>query len=610
MNTLCRYLQCFLRQPWLCAAWLFLASSFSVMAAAVDLEKAAQDPQWLLLVHDYNGSAQIRDSSFLLSAADYSPLRELTATLDLFRLSPAAAFCRFPARLMWAQQRGLISLVPEHTQPCAKLDQYLQSVPFQSLDLVFATEVLSSTTSMMGHVFLKAEGMDNQGFIQASTLAYFTRIRTLNPLVLMYENTLGGMEGYFVVRNFQVDAKFYRDKEQRTIWQYRLAADDFQLQLLQYHIFELKDAKIDYYFQAFNCATLTLEIIALLNPDLMDERDWIVTPIDVVKAAKRYQLVIEEQVNAADSLALSQLRQVLPAVELEILDAWISGQQPVDVNASVLLDAKAEQYTRIRSNDLVGRQLMTRTEQADLLQHWASDPQSRLTPQQLREPTAAAQDSLWSVGYTQQPFVPQSAASLRWLANGHLLMGDNNAYQAESELMMGNIVLQYQQPTLGSQQRWQLAEFTLYQVRSLAPTSTEFPTYAGEFYLGYHPVLTAQGWQSQTELSAGIGKSVSLGPRVIAYSLLGAGAVTDFVDGNAFLSFKAGLLWSVAGRHKVAMELESNSGKLKDSASSQQAHLQWRWQLSEQWMLVSQLQYSQLATQQDQAVGLQLVRYY
>ncbi len=610
MNTLCRYLQCFHRQPWLCAAWLFLASSFSVMAAAVDLEKAAQDPQWLLLVHDYNGSAQIRDSSFLLSAADYSPLRELTATLDLFRLSPAAAFCRFPARLMWAQQRGLISLVPEHTQPCAKLDQYLQSVPFQSLDLVFATEVLSSTTSMMGHVFLKAEGMDNQGFIQASTLAYFTRIRTLNPLVLMYENTLGGMEGYFVVRNFQVDAKFYRDKEQRTIWQYRLTADDSQLQLLQLHLYELKDAKIDYFFQAYNCATLTLELIALLKPELMQERDWIVTPIDVVKAAKLHQLVQADDVQVADALALAQLRRLLPSTDVARLDAWISAEQPVDLQSSLLLDAKAEQYSRIRSNVLVSRQQMTRSEQVDLLQHWASDPQSRLTTQQLRDPTAGAQDSLWSVDYSQQPWITQPATTLRWLANGHLLMGNNEAYQAESELLMGNIALRYQQSQDASKSRWQLSEFTLYSVRSLATTSAEFSKYAGEFYLGYHPVLTAAGWQSRTELSAGLGKSMALGSQLIAYGLVGAGAVTDFEDGRAFASFKSGVLWSASDLHKVAIELEANTGKEQHSDGYQQTQLQWRWQLNQQWLMVSQWQHSRMMQQRDHTVGLQLVRYY
>lgn len=610
MLPLCRDLMHFLRLPFFGLLWLCLASPRVFSADIAQIEQAAQHPQWLLLIHDYQGSAQIRDPQFLLSAADYSPLRELQATLDLVRLSPAAAFCRFPARWLWLQQQGLIEHVADHTPDCDRLQQYLQSVPFQSLDLVFATEVLSSTTSMMGHVFLKAQGEDSQGFTQATTLAYFTRINSLNPFVLLYENTLGGMQGYFVVRNFQVDAKFYRDKEQRTIWQYRLTADDAQLQLLQFHIYELKDAKIDYFFQAFNCATLTLEIIALLQPELMQERDWIVTPIDVVKAAKLHQLLQADDVQVADALALAQLRRVLPSTDVARLDGWINAEQPVDLQSGLLLDAKAEQYSRIRTNVLVSSQQMTRSEQADLLQHWASDPQSRLTSQQLRDPTAGAQDSLWSVAYSQQPWMTQPATTLRWLANGHLLMGNNEAYQAESELLMGNIALRYQQPQAASESRWQLSEFTLYSVRSLATTSTEFPKYAGEFYFGYHPILTAAGWQSQTELSAGLGKSVALGSQLIAYGLVGAGAVTDFDDGRAFASLKSGLLWSFADLHKVAIELEANTGKAQDSDGYQQAHLQWRWQLNQQWLLISQWQHSRIMQQRDHTVGLQLIRYY
>lgn len=599
----------------LCRNLIALLLLLSVGACAASdqsakLSQLAQDPQWLLLLHDAAGAPQLRDAKFLLSHGDYSPVAELAATLDLFRLSSSAAYCRFPARLHWAQAKGLISLDDIDTQPCAKLAKYLADVPFQQLDLVFATEVLSSTTSMMGHVFFKAQGIADDGVARATTLAYFTRIRSLNPLVLVYENTVSGMEGYVVVRDFNVDAQFYRGNEQRTVWQYQLVATPAQLELLQLHLYELKDTQIDYYFQAFNCATLTLEVIALLDPAVMHERGWIVTPVDVVKAAHQYGLVAATDVMASERLQWLQLTAALPSADRLALDTMVQQGQPLLDGDAYLQDARAEQYVRLRTAQAVANGAMTRSQQADLLQPWHADPATRLSLTQLREPTTTPPDSLLGLGWQQPLLADGSRHSLRWLANGHLLYGDNSGYQAESELQMGNIVLSQQSTPYQDEDHVQVSEFTLYSVRSLAVTTSEYPRWAGEFYLGYQPLLTPTGLQSQAELATAAGKSYALGADALVYALVGAGAVTDWRQSHAYAVAKVGGLWSLSKHHKVGVELERNSGKVAGDADYLTATVQWHWQLAPQWALLQQWRYTAFGNIQDHSAAVQLVRYY
>jgi len=576
-----------------------VVSCWSVSIEARDLTVTLSDEQtrqlashreWQLLIHEWQGKPQLTDPAFLLSRDDYSAERELKATLNLYRLSPQAAWCRFPARIAWlaAQQGIALTELPEPS--CDKLAQYQADVPFEHLELVFATEVLSSSTSMMGHVFLKASGANDDGLSQAHTFAYFTKIETLNPLVLLYDNTIGGMQGYMVVRPFHVDLAFYRDKEQRTVWQFGLLATPQQLQLLQLHLYEIKDTKIDYYFQAYNCATLTLELLALLNPDVLQQRDWIVTPADVVKAAKHYQLVQDTDVVVAKPQQYRQLQRHLTTQQRQQL-AELS-QEPL-ADTTLYQNAAAEQYARLLTNAQVEQSTLSRQAQMALLQPWSADPSTAPDYTQQPHPAKTLGDSVLSMQAMRQG--EAQGAQFRWLANGHLLQTNNQHYQAESELMMGNIVAQYQQ------QQWRLSEFTLYSVTNLQTTSDLFPRWAGRFYVGYHPVWTNDGWDSRTELSAGGGKSFALTPDLTWYWLADVGATTDFSEHRLFAGASTGMLWQLTETQKWSAAIERNSGKAAQPSDYLQARLGWHWQWFDDMLLsieVSRLKHKEIDEQQ------------
>jgi hypothetical protein len=576
---------------------LGLLGSAEVTASNLDLNlsvakttELATSPDWLLLIHEWQGKPQITDPNFLLSADNYSAKQELTATLNLYRLSPQAAFCRFPARIVWlARQQGIPSAeLP--VQACDKLATYQHAVPFEQLELVFATEVLSSSTSMMGHVFFKASGTNADGVSQAHTFAYFTKIETLNPLVLLYDNTIGGMQGYMVVRPFNVDLAFYRDKEQRTVWQFALPASAQQLELLQLHLYEIKDARIDYYFQAYNCATLTLELLALLNPDVMQQRDWIVTPADVVKAAQQHQLVDATDLVIAKPQQYRQLQRLLSTEQRGELDNLTI--EPL-TDQRLYQNAAAEQYARLVTNAQVEQGELSRSTQMALLQPWSADPSTAPDYTQQPHPARTLGDSLVSLSATT--LGDFEGAQLRWLANGHLLHTNNQHYQAESELMMGNIVADYQQ------QQWQLTEFTLYSVTNLQASSELYPRWAGRFYFGYHPVWSADGFDSRTELSVGAGKSFAVTPDLTWYWIADVGAVTDFAEHQLFAAASTGMLWQLTQTQKLSASLQRNTGKAKQPSDYLQASFGWHWQWFDSMLLsleVSRLRHDDVTEQQ------------
>lgn len=582
--------------------WVMRAHAADLHVDESRLHQLSTDPIWQLLVHEWRGQPQIKDSKFLLSADDYSAANELKATLALYRLTPQAAYCRFPARIAWLAEQQQLAITELPVQPCEKLARFQADVPFERLDLVFATEVLSSSTSMMGHVFFKASGDNADGIPQSHTLAYFTKIESLNPLGLLYDNTIGGMQGYMVVRPFNVDLSFYRDKEQRTVWQYKLPATKERLQLLQWHLYEIKDAQIDYYFQAYNCATLTLEVLAILKPEILQQRDWIVTPADVIKVAKHYQLVESVDVVVSKVQQFQLLRRELTGSERTSVEQ-LANQGSLEIDAAELYqNAAAEQYLRLLTNARIDEHKMDRTTQMALLQHWSADPSTAPDYTERPNPTETAGDSLWSATVRSSSGV--QATELRWLANGHLLQGNNQHYQAESELMMGNIAVQYRQ------QQWQLSEFTLYSVTNLQATTDLLSRWAGRFYLGYHPVWTTEGWQSRSELSAAAGKSFLWTPDLTWYWLAEVGVASDFSEQRAFAEASTGLLWQLNNRHKLSASLQQNSGKSPGTTDYLQSKLLWHWQTMDNMAIAFEWQRLHHDIGSEQQIGVQWLYFY
>jgi hypothetical protein len=168
--------------------------------------------------------------------------------------------CRFPARFLFLKKELNLSdnIFPKIN--CPKLLEYKKKAPADNIYMVFVSANLKDPSSMMGHTFFKYEGLNYKKKEVSHAISFFTFINTLNPFKLLYENIGPGMKGFFVLRPYKEILYSYLENENRNIWEYKLKLNNYQKKLIYYHIWELKDIKMKYYFTSFNCATVDLFI--------------------------------------------------------------------------------------------------------------------------------------------------------------------------------------------------------------------------------------------------------------------------------------------------------------------------------------------------------------
>lgn len=281
-------------------------------AYAKDEPNISFEAQWERLIY-FNQSFRINTPAFLLSYDDPSPAKELERTVEYFQRS--LEVCKYPARyslLLWHKKIEPIDRV------CLELREYWDLAPADEFKYVLAGRSVDSITSMMGHGFLASEGkvLSSSEFVSHS-YAFYTDLRQASSLTLAYDAFIGGMRGSFALRPYQRDVDRYLNVENREVWELYLDLDEKSRQLLRDSLWELKDVEPTYYFQSFNCATLTLYALAIVNPDLLNYEKLFVSPDDIYKALRLERMV-------------SRVTNILPANYSERSENYEPLQNPQD----------------------------------------------------------------------------------------------------------------------------------------------------------------------------------------------------------------------------------------------------------------------------------------
>jgi hypothetical protein len=181
------------------------------------------------------------------------------------------------------EKYGYLDFQPTFSQ-CDDLQEYLSKVPIDSFHYVFASENLHSVTSMMGHGFLVAKGYDSNDTLRRHAFSFFAEFESQNPLILFFRAMVSGMPGRFMVRPYAPDLSRYTQTESREVWDYELALNDEEIEHLKLALWELRDVEPTYYFHSFNCATLTLYAIGIIDQELPKYDFLFTSPLDIAKA--------------------------------------------------------------------------------------------------------------------------------------------------------------------------------------------------------------------------------------------------------------------------------------------------------------------------------------
>jgi hypothetical protein len=514
----------------------------------------AEHDMWKSLLHIKNGVPQIVDPAFLLSGNSFSLEGELGQTIELYYQDPASFNCRFPARLLFLKK--YLNLQAQTGAPqCVELEKYQQYVPFDDVSLVFASEVLSSASSMMGHTFLKVSGKNIKNNDVAHSISFFTEITTFNPIKLIYEGVFTGMEGFILVRPYKNDLKRYSQVEGRNVWTYSLDLTEFDKRLIQAHTWELKNIEIKYSFQNYNCATLTLYLLSIAKPELKKSEKLYVSPVDVVKAVSQYELVKTKEVVLATDWRLNMLSQQMPASLLEAAYQLIDGESNLDLNSF----DQTEQYLLVEYLSA----LIEKSTHVELLSEQTAQRLSsmvdaidvadmRLDISTYKNPIESSQDSV--ITSTFRSIEGSPVLDFSFLPASHYLYGNNTQYFSESELNIGELTLRADIEN----KDLKIQNLTLYAVRSYLPSTRYSSQASGQFYLGYRHLYNKNLKQRGVlELSGGFGKSYALHKDVTVYAMLGLGLGITEKEVFGFYKPSVGAFIHLIGDSKLILNYQS-----------------------------------------------------
>jgi Domain of unknown function (DUF4105) len=488
-----------------------------------------QSETWQALLHLRDGKPQIPDEDFLLSLPEFTPERELAATLaHLYGPQSAQAVCRYPARYLWLQRALKLPELP--LAPCQQLQEFLSRAPAERISLVFASENLSQPSSMMGHLFLKLEGPRADGAPVAHAVAFFTDADTVNLPKLFFDSMVVGKQGYFVLTPFQDEVNLYAVAEQRSLWEYELKLDTVSRLLMQAHMHELRQSRITYFFQDYNCATLVQHILAVAEPNMLSGKAWWTTPKGVVQRAQAVGLVSNRSVTTPSRWRIRALRESMTAAQVDAVRVQVQSRQtdgmakaPAHTQHDVQQGFLALELARAYNAYLFEQKHMARTDWLDYSEQLKQIQQQRYAGLELntldgKDPANAPPDRQVSLGW--QHWSGEDELRLGLQPVSHALVDDNRQLFSESELRLFDSAALVR-PRDG---RVTLAHFTLYAVQSLLPYDSMTGGLSGRFKIGVEPQAQLQQPNKKALLIEGAaGYTWRLTDDIDAFALIGGG---------------------------------------------------------------------------------------
>ena len=317
------------------------------------LKILSEHKQWQHLLFYKNGKAEVISPNFYLtdpsvqSIATFSPYKELIATLR--HASDNEIVCRYPARYLWLNKH-----LPElkiDWQNCLDLPN-----PNQEISLILVSNYLKNPASSFGHVLVKtSSAMDRKenGVRQLSSEDLLNSSYNFGARIPANENgamyAIKGLFGFYdsgfsEAEFFKHDAVCSKN-EQRDMWEYVLNLGAFETQLLNYHLYEAKSARFDYYFIKQNCGYRTGEILELVSDIKTTERVGPWYAPDYV-----FDQLLEYSDDAAEPLIASV--RYLPSEQTQLRAKFVQLPKPIqNVINSVIRTETIAPLLRLNPDD-------------------------------------------------------------------------------------------------------------------------------------------------------------------------------------------------------------------------------------------------------------------
>ncbi len=497
-------------------------TSYSKVDSAT-LQQIANDPLWHLLLQLKNGKPITNDTSIYISKSFVSPLAEAQATIDLFQRN-TQNICNYPARL-----RLLKRYIPEFksitpAEHCAEYRKFVESVPADSIKLIYASENVTSASSMMGHIMLRLDGTNDKGVPVKHGITFFTELDSLNVPHIMYETLMTGKEGVFKVAPYQEFEQFYLYEEQRNIWRYTLDFNEQQRHFVQDYIWELGQQSPAYFFHIFNCASVTQLLVNIARPAHLNQVASWLTPLDVVKFAQANSLVASTQFVPSNKWEITTLEESIGSKRASAISSHLARAQLDSLSLSFVETKYAlalNQY--FRSAQTISEQKYQKNS-AEIAAFDTKYKHLSLDVSELPVPSSRQQEGYVAAGFTHQD--SRSFMAFRAFPVARRLADDNRSMIGETELILADVEFRVglEQSNLGD---IYVDKAMLYQMVSRVPVTQNISNWSSSFNIGINRVLTGERQSKlivQSEFGLGFTREVMQGLGVYSDIIVGAGA--------------------------------------------------------------------------------------
>lgn len=498
----------------------------------VEKNKLYESSTWKSLLHYRNNKPSINEKEYLLSYNNFSLKNELIATIKKIQ-SDKNFICKFPARYEFLKEDLMkLNINLPNYDICEEFNTYLEKTNADSLDLVFASENVKNPSSMMGHVFFKING-NYQNKERMNSVSFFTVINHFNVPLLIYESTISGMKGYFILSPYRNQISSYINKEERNIWEYKLKLTPEQKKLIYYHFWELKDINMTYYFTGFNCATMIDDILSLTKNNYTNENSLWVTPKDVIKNAEKNDLIlstnmipsIEWELNMlAENIDSSKIDEILNIFETKNFKKLTKFKQNLE-KEFILNYAK---YLFLNKNTI------TDEEYSYILESMKHEESFVIDIKKYKNPIKTWDDSQISLSYLKNDDI--NSLGLSFLGASNTIFDDNREYFAESSLKIGEINL------LLDKDNVHINSINIYDMKSLIPWNNITKEFSKEFRFSYEKHYDSDLEEINVlNISGGAGISHKLHNDILVYNLGKIGTGINFEKAYPYTAFETGI---------------------------------------------------------------------
>ncbi len=278
--------------------FIFLFNSLSLQAKVIDYSAYAISPEWIKLLHyqkdgdDYVGLVD-NDDFYVSEDGRYNPKAELEAEISFFSDAENDLKCSFPARFEWLKAQNLVT---GNLDNCSEYQNVMKDIQPNGVTLLFTDSYMRNPASLFGHTLIRIDTARKGTQMLAHGVNFGADSGADDGVVFAFKGLFGGYMGVYSVSPYWDVINAYNNIENRDIWEYHLNLTDEEQKKFVNHLYELRNAQIQYFFLNKNCSYMILEILEAVKPELelTEGFDWWAIPLDTLKRVKDVPCLIDD----------------------------------------------------------------------------------------------------------------------------------------------------------------------------------------------------------------------------------------------------------------------------------------------------------------------------